>query len=434
MDSEGDDEIFEISADEQSETEELDRKVEELFLNKPFSVNNTLAEIVLKALKEMGIKEPKDYVAIWSPYRFQAIANYSEACEDYNLPCVWGEEQVGMFLKRLHEKNYAVATLASQWTTVVKVGKTLGHEPTQKMHLRFLAVKNEGKAMKDNKLPVSKKLLLQLVAATDIVLKGYTSLLAKTMFLNAWAFSMRISEFSETRSKTLGLKAEHNVCSNVVTTSDIGLSAAFESDKTSKFSTAIRHRTVKWHKLPDYTRAVVDEYIAKRPDSEFFFTRKDGQPLTHDTVLNLLDVCLLQTEWAHLKITPHCFRQGMCSEDALEEKVGPDRIKYNARWSRKNDADEAYMRSDLVGISPLEIFKRDTKYHRIWSADRLKFLARNIVETPGMAPYHPHHIVVELEFPDEFIKIRHAMPKEYPHKRNIKSLGMKKTEQNQGYT
>ena len=77
---------------------------------------------------------------------------------------------------------------------------------------------------------------------------------------------MRISEFSETDGKAiLRLKKSHNIRANCVRISDIGLSITFESDKTSKFSGLIKHRMIKWPKLPRMTREVVEEYTRMRP-------------------------------------------------------------------------------------------------------------------------------------------------------------------------
>ena len=105
---------------------------------------------------------------------------------------------------------------------------------------------------------------------------------------------------------------------------------------------------------------------------------RDGQELDRDNVLNLLDICLLMTDWAHLWITPHAFSQGMCSEDTLAE-LDLNRICFEARWCNRSDGSEPYIRSDLVGISALDIWKRDEKYHRKWTSKRLSFLVRNIV-------------------------------------------------------
>ena len=125
-----------------------------------------------------------------------------------------------------------------------------------------MLVKDDAKEIRDNRLPVSKQLLAELVAGADKVLVGHNKLLAKTLFTTAWAFSMRISEFSLTKVASWKKIKSHNIWANSVRTSDVGLSVTFESDKTSKFSQGLKHRTVVCRKLPGFTRKLVKDYTA----------------------------------------------------------------------------------------------------------------------------------------------------------------------------
>ena len=430
LDSGSDDEISKVNYDTQEdlpqddpETLDIDEQIEIYFQHNKYKVNSELAELVIEALEEMGVLAPRTLAATWSPYRFQGMANYIEACDRENLPLKYGEEQINAFLNYIHEKHYAVTTLSSHFCTIQLIGKELDMKPSTRNLIKYKFVRDHGKKMKDNKLPVSRQLLLQLCRGADNMLVGYTAVLAKTMFLCAWAFSMRISEFSRTKAKTEVFKHSHNVTSKAILTSTVGLSACFDSDKTSKFDPTVRHRTVRWHKLPDFTKEVVDMYISLRPDTDHFFCMKDGQELDRNNVLNLLDVCLLMTDWAHLRITPHAFRQGMCSEDTLAE-LDPNRIRFAARWSNRSDSSEPYMRSDLVGISAIDIWKRDEKYHRKWTAKRLSFLARNIVQTQAKCEQHPMHRIISKEFPQQFKKIQKELPTKYPSIESIKRSKM----------
>ena len=106
----------------------------------------------------------------------------------------------------LYDKHYAVSTLDAQWSTLHLVGKTIGKAIPPELEVDFQFVKDEGKETKDDKFPVSRRLLLELCNASDVVLTRYNVLLAKTMFLCTWAFSMRICEFSETKTSPVGCK------------------------------------------------------------------------------------------------------------------------------------------------------------------------------------------------------------------------------------
>ena len=113
----------------------------------------------------------------------------------------------------------------------------------------------------------------------------------------------------------------------------------------------------------------------------------------------------------------------MCSEDALAE-LDPNRIRLTARWSNKSDGSEPYMRSDLVGITPIEIWKRDEKYHHCWLGDHLSFIARNVVQTAGTCADHPIHLVIKEQYPTEYKKIKDELPTYYPGEGSIKRSNM----------
>ena len=142
------------------------------------------------------------------------------------------------------------------------------------------------------------------------ILTGYNHRLAKTIFTTAWAFSMRISEFSVTNVATIRKKKSHNIRENSVRTSDIGLSITFESNKIAKFMQAMKHRAEVWRKLLPLT-VLIEEYMATHPrGTHNFFCTENCQPLDRNDILNLLDICLLQTEWRKFWILLHSFCQG----------------------------------------------------------------------------------------------------------------------------
>ena len=254
VDSGSDDEIYKVDFDDEDlesvyddddDTCKIDAEIEKFFKENPYPVNPELAEMVIDGLTEMEVNKPKEVVAEWSPYRFQGMANFIGASEWLGLPVYYGEVQINAFLNYIHEKNYTTTTISSHFATIKLVGHLLGRKPSPKNMIKYKFVRKHGKQMKDNKVPVGRLCLLQLCAAADLVFTGYTAILAKTMFLYTYCFSMRISEFSQTRAKTDLLHPSHNITGNAVFTSKIGISVCFDSDKTSKFDSAIRHRTVK---------------------------------------------------------------------------------------------------------------------------------------------------------------------------------------------
>ena len=134
------------------------------------------------------------------------MANFfMEGCKYVKLDCKWGPEQIKAFMDYLYDKHYAVSTLDAQWSTLHLVGKTLGERIPTELEVDFQFVKDEGKETKDDKFPIPRRLLLKLCEASNIILMGYNVLLAKNMFLCTWAFSMRISEFSKTKTSPVGV-------------------------------------------------------------------------------------------------------------------------------------------------------------------------------------------------------------------------------------
>ena len=136
------------------------------------------------------------------------------------------------------------------WDAFLAVGKSLGKFIHPKQQLTYEKVREQAKEVRDDRLPVSRDLLEDLLTATDMFLEGYNNKLAKAIFICAWTFAMRISEFSKTKVKGRKRNVSHNVRASSVRTSDYYvLSIAFESDKTTVYGSAVKHRTVAWSKL-----------------------------------------------------------------------------------------------------------------------------------------------------------------------------------------
>ena len=78
------------------------------------------------------------------------------------------------------------------WKTIADLGAFLCSPITNRLRA-------QAKEIKDNKVPISMKLLKELCAATDI--QPYNAALSKALFLGAWRGYMRISEYSRTSGK-----------------------------------------------------------------------------------------------------------------------------------------------------------------------------------------------------------------------------------------
>ena len=170
------------------------------------------------------------------------------------------------------------------------MAKELGKKIIKRQEQNFRTVTKNSRKLRDDKLSVSHTLLHELLEASEKMLTDYNSILARALFVCTWAFSMRICEFSHIGKKDPG----HNIRAKAIRTSDVGLSIAFHSDKTSHFW-AIKHRTVRWAHLLPNSREIVEKYIQQHLDGDKFFCKNSGIQLSRNDFLNLLDVCLVGT-------------------------------------------------------------------------------------------------------------------------------------------
>ena len=125
-------------------------------------VNRKTAVQLCTVLHEMGVNDVIAFVADWPRTKFKAIENYIAACLEFNLPFPLGDEQISAFLDKLDEAYYSASTLEAHWNTIKKVFHELKFPITQKYEVHYKAVKADCRPVKDNKLPVSRELLVQL--------------------------------------------------------------------------------------------------------------------------------------------------------------------------------------------------------------------------------------------------------------------------------
>ena len=377
-------------------------------------VPRTSAMQVCTILSELGVPSVVGYVADWAPSRFHAMLNFIAACIEFDLPFQLGDQQLSAFLDQLDICYYSASTLDSSWGTIKKVAADLQIKIAPKHHAHFKAVKADCKEVKDNRLPISRQLLVELCAAADKIFVGYLACLARVMFVCAWAFAMRIGEYSDVRvwcKPTQKFDLGHNVRWQAIRLSDIGITCKFISDKTARSGDPIKHRTVPWSKLPPFARSVVEAYNIMR-EGDRFFCLEDGRPLDRNAVLNILEPCLAMTRWFPLHITPHCFRQGRSSVEVSEGSHISD-VQHSCRFVDGSRAFDAYCRTDLVELQPEKIYADMPQCRRKWTNKRLCFIATKLVQTEGGRD-HPFVAQVEKYFPRQYKKIKHRLLAKYP--------------------
>ena len=117
-------------------------------------------------------------------------------------------------------------------------------------------------------------------------------------------------------------------------------------------------------------------------------------------------------------MTPHCFCVGAAS-NARVMGAPISEVSYIGRWINKSKAIEAYIRPDMIALSPAVIHQELPHYHKAWQAQRILFILRSVIETTGSV-LHPHHRAVARNFPK---LLNHPdMPLCYPHPSAIERM------------
>ena len=111
--------------------------------------------------------------------------------------------------------------------------------------------------------------------------------------------------------------------------------------------------------------------------------------------------------------TPHSWYQGRASTE-VNEGCSINDIKYDCRWLEKSKAFDAYCCTDLVTMCPHEIYKKFPQSCKEWHDAHLVFIANKLVMTAGSVPKHPHHMIMEEEFQEQFQRIKDELSTVYP--------------------
>ena len=158
-------------------------------------VNRKTAVQVCTILNEIGVPNIIAIVSDWNASRFRAIENFAAACIEFNLPFKLDSPQISTFIDRLDECYYTPSTLDSQWGILKCVARELQFDIEHEHYVHF-------KAVKANCREVSYTCLDRTSRGNVQCRHGHlhwisiTACLARALFICAWAFSMRISEYS----------------------------------------------------------------------------------------------------------------------------------------------------------------------------------------------------------------------------------------------
>ena len=122
---------------------------------------------------------------------------------------------------------------------IKQLEKDIGYYVPPALQALFKVVKGNFRQIKDNKVLLSVIIHEELCKVADCLFTEYTRKLTKGIFVLAFAFSMRVSEYTDCACKG---NLSHNIRANTVQLSPLGVSLEFISDKVSSLSPAVKHR------------------------------------------------------------------------------------------------------------------------------------------------------------------------------------------------
>ena len=134
------------------------------------------------------------------------------------------------------------------------------------------------------------------------------------------------------------------------------------------------HHLVRWSFLPTGACLIMEDYKEIHLQAFHFFVKMDGQQVTRNDFINMLDLCLLHTMYRFLSVVPHSFHAGGASMAQLEGENILN-ISSDSRWGEKSSAIESYLQLNLISMTPEQIFEEKIHYRHQWSNARLAYLA-----------------------------------------------------------
>ena len=146
-------------------------------------------------------------------------------------------------------------------------------------------------------------------------------------------------------------------------------------------------------------------------------------------MVDALDLWVLHSPFWRMKYVSHAFRIGGASQARLAG-VNILQIQNQGRWGKNSKAVEHYTRQQFLRMTPDQLYAH-TKYRRNWTAAKLRYLTKRVVQTPGDRS-HKHHRMLQDNFPD-FVRAEGAsLPHRYPQPQVLYQLKQRKVDRVQG--
>ena len=386
--------------------------------SKPTVKDETLIKLklrVVQVLERAKIPNPVAYANSLSYYTQKTIDHFANACNRVQLPYDWAPPQLEAFFLHLDDLYMTKATLKMHWQVIQEISTKLQVPLTQQQITLFDFVLANCKSKLDNKLPVNRELLIELMAACDLLLLHYDAVLMKSILLCAFGGFMRCCEYTEPRRN----RKNHNVHADAVTVTNLGLGISFWSDKTNQDDPTCKHRFVFWEFLPAGAKEILEEYVKIKPFANHFFVREDGTQVTRTHFENFFHACSLHTRWRHLVLMPHCLRIGGASSARAAGAHILD-LKHAGRWKFGGNTIDHYLRVPFISMEPEKIWERK-EFRKEWTPKQLGYLARNVVQTPGGSD-HPHNKMLVKHFEKQLREGSVNLPHKYPARGTVFQL------------
>ena len=242
-----------------------------------------------------------------------------------------------LFVTHLLQKNPHTSSIPPILSGIAYFHKIRGHpDPFQTFLIKQLLQGGHRIATpsSDKRRPISEDLLLSLIdAMSSLNLSSYDFSLFSTMFLFAFYFGLRISEFTSSC---------HNLSFSDVTVSSDSITIIFRSFKHSS-RPSLPH-ILKPTNLRFCPCKAALTYIRKRPSLQGPFFISAGKPVSPRNFSYMLKRLLPLCNKEQHFYSPHSFRIGAATH-WFKKGLSEERIRFLGRWS--SNAFLSYIRSEI---------------------------------------------------------------------------------------
>lgn len=254
---------------------------------------------------------------------------------------------VGLYVSHLHSIGLLPNTIRTHLSAISFFHKI--HEfkdPTQSFLVTKLMVSIQKQVPTvDKRLPISKNLLLQLIAVlSNIVSKNFDVCLYSSMFSLAYFACLRIGELTVSQSRK-NILCLHQITKVFRNNELCAIRVYFEQFKHSKSATPV----LEIPKQSDASCPVLllQRYISVRPKNlnDPLFLDQLGSPVSRQKFLAILHKCITHLSLDSKKYNTHSFRIGRCT-DLVMLGFSEEQIRNIGRW--KSDAYKRYIRPDVI--------------------------------------------------------------------------------------